>query len=330
MSAAAPQDAFSGIFAQDLVLRTLRHAVQNERIASAYLFEGPSGVGKERVALALAKTVIGADSARRIDEGKHPDVRIFHPRDEGHRNIKVEMLRDEILPYAEFAPFEAKSAFLVFPEADVSFPANHPGSANALLKTLEEPKPGVTFILLAERPDRLLPTIRSRCQSVRFSRLPIEAIEKLLGDSGVEPGLARSAAALSGGRADRALQLCEDDAASELLDFAMRIDAATRGTRPGALLDVAEELVKRKNVGLALEGLSLFYRDLVRIDLGFDDDALAFRSEAAQMRERARSTTASQASGRAGLLRQASEALEANGNRQVVLDSLMFRLRQVH
>ena len=239
------------------------------------------------------------------------------------------MLREEILPYAEFAPFEAKAAFLIFPEADVSFPENHPGSANALLKTLEEPKPGVTFILLAERPDRLLPTIRSRCQSVRFSRLPIDVIEQILGDSGVEPSLARSAAALSGGRADRALELCEDDAANELLDFAMRIDAATRGSRPGALLDVADELVKRKNVGLALEGLSLFYRDLARIDLGFADDALAFRSEAEQMRRRARTTSASQASGRAGLLREAGEALEANGNRQVVLDALMYRLREV-
>lgn len=322
-------DSFDGVLAQDLVLRTLRHAVASERVASAYLFEGPSGVGKERVALALAKTVIGGDHGRRIDEGKHPDVRIFHPREEGHRNIKVEMLREEILPYAEFAPFEAKAAFLIFPEADVSFPENHPGSANALLKTLEEPKPGVTFILLAERPDRLLPTIRSRCQSVRFARLPMKVLEGLLVDSGVAPDLARSAAALSGGRADRAFQLCEDDAASELLDFAMRIDAATQGSRPGALLDVAEELVKRKNVELALEGLSLFYRDLARIDLGFADDALAFRSEATQMRERALRTNASQASGRAGLLREASDALESNGNRQVVLDSLMFRLRQV-
>ena len=322
-------DAFSGILAQDVVVRTLRHAVAKQRVASAYLFEGPSGVGKERAAIALAKTLIGEESARRIDEGKHPDVRLFHPRDEGHRNIKVETLREEILPYAEFAPFEASAAFLIFPEADVSFPENHPGSANALLKTLEEPKKGVTFILLAERPDRLLPTIRSRCQSVRFSRLPLDVIEGLLVDAGIAPALARSAAALSGGRADRAKQLCEDDAATELLDFAMRIDDATRASRPGGLLDVSEELAKRKDVALALEGLSLFYRDLARIDMGFGDESLAFRSEATQMRKRAETTSASQASGRAGLLRRAHEALEANGNRQVVLDSLVFGLRRV-
>src|SRR5690606_10229926 len=114
--------------AQDTALRILERAVASGRVASAYLFEGPSGVGKQRTAIALAQCVLGADAAtaRRIEEGAHPDVRVFLPREEGKRNIQVDQLRSEILPFAQYAPFEARAAFVIFPEADVSFPENPP------------------------------------------------------------------------------------------------------------------------------------------------------------------------------------------------------------
>ena len=132
-------DAFDAIRGQSHAVDALRRVVDRGRIASAYLFEGPSGVGKEKAALALARAVIGEKAWPRIQSGSHPDVRIYRPRDEGHRNIRVEFLREEILRHAEYAPFEAKNSFLIFPEADVSFPEIHPESGNALLKTLEEP-----------------------------------------------------------------------------------------------------------------------------------------------------------------------------------------------
>ena len=143
------------IEAQGSAVAALRRAIARDRVASAYLFEGPSGVGKEQAALGFAAEAIGpggADAAQlreRIAGDKHPDVRVFRPRDEGKRNIPVDFVRDEILPVARYAPFESARAFLVFPDADVSFPMEQPAAANALLKTLEEPRRGVTFILLA-------------------------------------------------------------------------------------------------------------------------------------------------------------------------------------
>ena len=115
--------------------------------------------------MALATDVVAQgdeQTAKRIAEDKHPDVRVFRPREDGKRNIKVEHLRSEILPLAQYAPFEASATFFIFPQADVSLPDIQPESANALLKTLEEPKRNVHFILLSERSDRLLTTIRSR------------------------------------------------------------------------------------------------------------------------------------------------------------------------
>lgn len=122
MSAAPGADALGAVRAQDHAVGILRAALARGKLASAYLFEGPSGVGKSLAAEALARTVVAAGSTdvdRRIAQGAHPDVRFFRPRDEGDRNLQVSVVRGEVLPFAQFAPFEATHAFLIFPEADV-------------------------------------------------------------------------------------------------------------------------------------------------------------------------------------------------------------------
>src|SRR5688572_14870517 len=114
---------FSDIEAQDAALRIIRPALEGQRLGQAYLFWGPSGVGKQMAALALAKAALcatrpgeGCDACeicRRVAQSSHPDVRIFAPRDEGNRNLQVDYVRSEILPIAKFAPFEAEHAFLI-------------------------------------------------------------------------------------------------------------------------------------------------------------------------------------------------------------------------
>ena len=197
--------ALDSVQAQEGAVRALLRAREHGRVASAYLFDGPSGVGKERTAFSFATDIVaGGDPhiVARIESGSHPDVRVFGPRDEGKRNIQVEVLRTEILPLAQFAPFEAASTFFIFPEADVSFPVFQPEAANALLKTLEEPRPNVHFILTPARPASLLPTIRARCQRVRFARLPSAALRIILESEGVPDGPSGPAAPLRAARAD--------------------------------------------------------------------------------------------------------------------------------
>jgi DNA polymerase-3 subunit delta' len=324
-----PNDPWEGILAQDAALSTLARALDTDRVASAYLFAGPSGVGKEKAARALAEALVaGTDSAarERIRTETHPDVRVFRPRDEGNRNIQVEFLRAEVLPFAQFAPFEAGAACVIFPEADVSFPPSHPESANALLKTLEEPKPQVHFILLAERPDRLLPTIRSRCQTVPFCHLPPEVIDRILQDRGVPDEERAPAVALAAGRADRALLLTEEGTGRLLLDLALRIDRAVEEGKPGSLIDLAEELARTDRLELALDTLATYYRDVACAALGLDDETLAFRHVADEIRRRAAALDAFRASTRVERIRRAADSIERNANPQIALDSLLYQL----
>ena len=321
---------FDGVLGQARVSKTLTDAFDRDRVASAYLFDGPSGVGKELTALKLAAACVAQGNPeiqQRIQTGNHPDVRIFRPRDEGHRNIQVEFLRDEVLPVCHHAPFEADRAFLIFPEADISFPHNHPGAANAILKPLEEPRPGVTFILTATRPDRLLPTIRSRCQRIRFSRLSDAVIDGLLQERGVSEDARMVCIQLASGSADRAIELAEGDLARELFDFALRIDAAVDGRRPGSLVDLADELGKSERRGLLLDTLHAFYRDVAAAGSGIEESGWGFRHEANAIQNRAETLSPGRAAARAALLRENMVILETNANPTLAMDALLFQLR---
>jgi DNA polymerase III subunit delta' len=327
--------ALSDIDAQDAAMRVLRRALERERIGQAYLLWGPSGVGKQLAAVALAKAALcpsrpgegcdACETCRRITQGSHADVRVFAPRDEGNRNLQVDYVRSEILPIAKFAPFEAERAFLIFPQADLSFPVQHPEAANALLKTLEEPRPRVHFVLLSERPDRLLTTIRSRCQRVRFAPLPAHALDRILQRRGV-PEPARSAAvALAGGRADRALELCEGDRAQGVLDWALRVDAALGLRDPAELLELAETLARSDDRDLALESLAGYYRDVAARGLGLGHEELAFRHHAERIEARAAELTPSGAAQRVARIQQLREDLEQrNANPELAFNGLLF------
>lgn len=324
---------FRDVLGQTHALKALESAVARGRVASAYLFEGPSGVGKQRAALALAKAVIARaaaspeDALRRIDASAHPDVRIVPPRDTGHRNLQVQTVREEILPFTQFAPFEAKDAFVIFPEADVSLPEAHPEAANALLKTIEEPRPGIHFILLSERPDRLLVTIRSRCQRVRFGALPSDVLRTILQREGAATELTDAAIALASGSADRALALAKDGAAGALFARAAKVAEVALDGRPGEMTRVAEEVAKSDDYRGSLAALAAFYRDVAAVAVGADRTALAFRGHEAQLRTLADRIGASRAADVCAALRQLDEDLESNANKDLGLLRVMMMAR---
>jgi DNA polymerase-3 subunit delta' len=314
-------------------VEVVEHALRNDRLAHAYLFVGPSGVGKLRLARALARAKNCAEDAagcgrcescRRIDADKHPDVRVFHPREEGNRNLQVELVRSDILPFVKFAPFEGRAAFLIFPHADVSFPVHHPEAANAMLKTLEEPRGDVHFVLTSERPDSLLPTIRSRCQRVRFGALPAPILDSILEQHAIAAERRPAAVALAQGRADRALALCDEGRAQELLQWAERIDAALDAADSGELIGLAEELARHDQRTLIMETLALFYRDVAALGLGLPDGNLAFRHRLDNLQRCAARLSPGRAAERVAQLQQLEADIERNANPQLALDALLL------
>lgn len=165
----------------------LREAVKNSKVAHAYLFSGISGIGKRRMALALAKDLrcVGTD---------------LHCLSPTGATIKVEVLR-ELKQKIYLHPLEGETKVVLLSPAEAMTEAG----ANALLKILEEPPAQTYFILISSQPARILPTIRSRCQRLEFSPLSEGEIQKYLVEKRMTPAEAKERAEFSRGSLEAAL-----------------------------------------------------------------------------------------------------------------------------
>jgi DNA polymerase III subunit gamma/tau len=173
---------FDDILGQNHVVQTLKNAVEQQRLAHAYLFVGPRGTGKTSTARVLAKSlncVHGptvnpcgvCDSCREISQGISLDVLEI----DGASNNSVDQVR-ELRENVRFAPIRGKFKIYIVDEVHMLTPQ----AFNALLKTLEEPPSHVKFVFATTEPHRVLPTILSRCQRFDLRRIPNQIIAKHL------------------------------------------------------------------------------------------------------------------------------------------------------
>jgi DNA polymerase III subunit delta' len=299
---------FDDIVGHSRTLDALRRAVEEDRLHHSLLFHGPDGVGKRRVAFALAAALqcperpgVGCGtcpSCRRVlkghenkklpdrsqvrAEGFHADVLFYPPR---RSQIQIDQIHD-LRREAGFRPFEGRRRVFLLDPAD----RMNREASNALLKTLEEPPPSALLVLLTAHPEALLTTLRSRCQDVRFSPLSIGELAGLLESEGRTSAQAARLARLAGGSIGRALgtDLERHDALRER--FLLVLESGDSDGGLGVALGCAEQIgadgetftEAAQVLGSLLRDLALLQREvgpegLVHTDLGTRLDRLAQR-----------------------------------------------------
>jgi DNA polymerase-3 subunit delta' len=197
----APHDVFAGYIGNDAAIGLLREDAA--RPSQAYLFVGPSNVGKAEAARRFIAELLGgpdADVRRRVHAGTHPDVVLVEP--DGRTAITVDQARRTI-GLASLAPMEADRKVFLFEEGGMM----NDEAANALLKTLEEPTASTVFVIVAESEDDLPDTVASRCRTVVFGRVGETELAAGLERLGIEAGQAKQAARIAGGRPGLAIAL---------------------------------------------------------------------------------------------------------------------------
>ncbi len=183
---------FEDVVGQEHIERTIRNAIEQDKVSHAYLFTGPRGTGKTTTARLLAKALLcekaptpepdgSCEDCRMIAAGEHPDV---YELDAASRT-GVENVREEIIGRVRFAPTRGRCKVYIIDEVHMLSTA----AFNALLKTLEEPPSHVVFILCTTDPQKVPETIHSRCQRFDFRRISSESIVSRLGAICVSEGV---------------------------------------------------------------------------------------------------------------------------------------------
>ncbi len=381
--------AWDDLLDQDRVVQALRGAIERDRVAHAYLFYGPDGVGKRAVAIEFARALQcergepdacgECNACSKVRRLIHPDVQVFFPQPSdaemeeiveriqrlaknpyaavdfirrpsladatkqsnkqafysvdfvrevhatailrGIRDvsdvryefqlalanravgevetvfimtgdqyaltssslISVDFVREVLQKISSYRPVEGRYKVVIITDADLF----RQDSANAFLKLLEEPPPRTVFILTTNRPDRLLPTILSRCQKHRFDAISPEMIERVLVEKEeVEPETAAMLARMADGSYSRALDLMENVELTAnralVVDFLRQSYAASKNLP--ALIDSLAGMGRDRVKGVLLL-MQSWVRDLVLYDAAGDEARLVNVDQAESIRK---------------------------------------------
>ncbi len=290
----------SELVGQERAVHLLQRSLASGRVHHAWLFAGPDGVGKESAARAFAAALLctarasdgvdacgACEACLRLGRSVHPDLLEVMPEAEAvargrlaredlsgtaSRELKIEQLR-RLEQQLAIAPLEGGARPVLLLQADaMAAPAQ-----NAFLKTLEEPPKGTVLILVASSSDRLLGTIRSRCQLVPFGPLPARVLEERLRSAGHDAASASLITALAGGSLGRALAT-KPAQLEDRRTFLQQLDGLDPRDLRSALRLAMERAEKgRDGVADDLVLAALFYRDVAVRAEGLPVEALVHR-----------------------------------------------------
>lgn len=323
------------------------------RLPGAMLFVGEEGVGKKLFALELAKalnclTPLGVDACDRCSScirisrstfpeytdpldnknklvrSEHLDIALARPY---NRVLRIGLMR-ELEHEANFRPFEGKARLFVIDDADK---LNTPAS-NALLKILEEPPVTSHLVLITSRPASLLPTIRSRCQVIRFAPLPPAEIEAhLLCNGQYSPEHARLLSRIGRGSIGRALatdiqNYCEEREA--MLDV---VDALALTNDRARLMRASEKMndaARRDRYEVQLDVLETLVHDVWTLSLGAPNEQMANDDLLTQLAGIASRIESGRAARWLSQIESLRRGLEVNINRKVATDALFLTMAE--
>jgi DNA polymerase-3 subunit delta' len=328
------------VVGHDWVVALLNNSIARQRVFHAYLFAGPSHVGKRTLAVNLAQALNCEDQdvpcgrcvpCSKIRDGVHPDVRMVDGRYQARvleeplaqqRVLRIDTIR-AMEREVSLKPFEGRRKVFIICDAETMTTE----AANCLLKTLEEPPPHVVLVLTALDKRLLLPTIVSRCQVFGLRPVSTELIERRLQtECGLDEERARILARLSGGRIGWAITAARDGAVlqkrEETLKQLLALPKMTRVDR----LDYAERLSRQpRSMWEVMELWLGWWRDLLLVKIG-RTEMVANVDLRTALEEQARRHDLKEIYGFIGSVRHTARQLEYNANPRLALEVLVLDL----
>ncbi|PGS49514.1 DNA polymerase III subunit delta' [Bacillus sp. AFS041924] len=318
---------------QPVATKMLKNAVIKNRVAHAYLFEGPRGTGKRELALYYAKVLLCENvseatpcgtcrNCRRVDSGNHPNVYLIKPEETSIKKHQIQELQEEFAKTA----VESNRKIYIIDHAD----RMTTNAANSLLKFLEEPISITTAFLLTEQVQQILPTILSRCQSIHFNPLPTKYFEEHLGKIELQSNIIPLLARLTNSEAV-AVQIAEEEWFAQARDLVIELYEALLTTKKDSLLvmqqNVSRHFDTKEQLQMMLDMLVLAFKDMLYI-YAEQDQNVVFKNEESLMRQALNRISLEKITTCLEIILDAKKRLTSNANMLMVLEQMIIELQE--
>ncbi|MDR7002310.1 DNA polymerase III subunit delta' [Neobacillus niacini] len=319
---------------QPTVLKMIKNSIQKHRVAHAYLLEGIRGTGKKEIALLYTKALFceslidgyrpceTCKNCKRINHGNHPDVHIVEP---DGQSIKVEQIRNLQVEFSKKGVESLKKVYILVHADKMSVSAS-----NSLLKFLEEPSSQTTAFLLTEQPQKILPTILSRCQVLTFRPLSPQAMVKQLMENGVDPMKAPLLAQLTNSL-EEALSLNGDDWFAQAQKIVVKLYEVLKKNPLEAMImlqgDWFLHFKEKEQINRGLDLLLLIFKDLLYIQLD-KQEQIVFIEESERLKQFALQASRRRLTDQMSAILEAKKKLAANMNPQLMMEQLVLKLQE--
>jgi len=307
---------FDNIIGQSFAKKYLKSSINNDKLNSAYMFEGIDGIGKKKMAYELAKILLEIEHPE-----NSPDYIDVFPNGNSVKVDQIRKLQSDIIikPHNKYKIYILNNAEKMTVEAQ-----------NALLKTLEEPPQYAIIILVTNNKEALLDTIKSRCDIVKFNSIPHNEMVGYLVQNGVEEKKATLLTSFSRGSLERALDLANSTEFTDMRDDVQKYIKVLFDKNTVDILELPNDIDKYKSEIIDLLDIIIdYFRDIVLLKERVDRDMLINIDKITFLESISIKITYSQVSRIIGIIEEAKKKSRSNCNFNINMQVMFLNIYEV-
>ena len=326
---------FKNIIGHEDIISRFRSSIEADRVSHAYIISGEEGSGRNTLAYCFAKTLqceTGATescgqckSCKQAESGNHPDI--IYITAEDSNNIKVDKIREELVGTMEIKPYSSRYKIYIIKEGEKMAS----DAQSALLKTIEEPPEYGIVIIITTQPEKLLPTIRSRCVSIQTKPVKETDIhDYLIQNCGVSEDRARFAIEYSQGNLGKAIKLATNEEYENLVRLVVDLMSNIFEMDMEDITSTIKQAENYKmNINDFLDLMMMWYRDILVLKVTGNPDKIHFNDHYTVIRDQANYLSFNELEAKSRAIISAKERLDAKAKFEDIMRLLIMTLKEV-
>ena len=307
---------FEKIKGQNFAKKYLTNSIKSNMVSHAYMFEGPNGIGKNTMARELAAILLEMENLF-----NSPDYIEIKPDGNSIKIAQIRKLQSDILvkPYKSYKIYVIDEAQKMTVEAQ-----------NALLKTLEEPPKYAIIILITDNKESLLDTIKSRCEIIKFTPIPMQEVASYLTMNGIDSKRASLLANFSRGSMKKAIELSESEEFHLMREEVQKYVETFLNGNLIDIMDIQSSIEKYKDqITNVLDLLINYFRDIMMVKENVDNSMIINLDRLIFVKNMSNKTTYSQLSKIIDIIEETKNKLRSNSNFNISIQVMTLNIYEV-